>query len=74
MKEPEIETLNELKIFVNGKFELLEHRFDSDLKQINENLKELKNSFDGNGKDSIKTRVSNLEKFKNMININSLLL
>lgn len=67
MKEPDIETLNELKIFVNGKFEHLEHRLGSDLKQINENLKELRNSFEGNGKAGIKTRVSNLERFRTFL-------
>lgn len=53
MKEPEIETLNELKIFVNGKFEHLDEEFSTKIEQIDEHLKELKNAPEGNGKDGI---------------------
>ena len=55
MKEPGIKTLDELKIFVNGKFEYLDEKFRVKIEEIGKHLKELKNSFDGNGKDGIKT-------------------
>ena len=42
IKEPDIKTINELKIFVSGKFEHLDKHIGSELKQINEKLKELK--------------------------------
>ena len=44
MKDPEIETLNDLKIFVRGKFEHLGEKFSTKLEEIDKHLKELKNS------------------------------
>ena len=64
MKDPDIETINELKIFVGGKFEHLDEKFSTKLEEIDQHLKELKTRFDGNGKDSIKTRVSHGEGFR----------
>ena len=42
MSEPEIKTINELKIFVNGKFEHLDEKFSTKLEEIDKHLKELK--------------------------------
>ena len=67
MKDPDIETLNELKIFVGGKFEHLDEKFSTKLEEIDRHLERTENSFDGNGKDGIKTRVSNLERFRTFL-------
>ena len=67
MKEPNIKTINELKIFVGGKFEHLDEKFSTKLEEIDQHLKELKNSFDGNGKDGTKTRVSHWERFRTFL-------
>ena len=67
MKETDIETINELKIFVGGKFEHLDEKFSTKIEEIDQHLKELKNSFDGNGKDGIKIRVSNLKRSRTFL-------
>ena len=54
MKDPEIKTLNELKIFIASEFS----KIHKDLKEINKILQ-------GNGKASMEVRMDRLEKLKN---------
>lgn len=63
MKEPERKTLDELKIFIAGRFDNVEkdiHSIKKDLKKIKEEIHAL-----GNGKPGIAYRVDRLEKLKN---------
>ncbi len=56
MKDPEIKTINELKIFIAGEFS----KIHKDLKEINKILQ-------GNGKASMEVRIDRLEKLKNWV-------
>ena len=74
MSEPEIKTINELKIFFEGKIGNLENhlnRMESEMNtrfdKIDETLKGIDEDIRGNGKVGINVRLDRLEKLKNWV-------